>query len=219
MLDGLLVLASASPRRAELLRLAGYAFTVAPADLDETPEPGEAPAAYVRRLAEAKARAVAASRPGAVVLGADTTVVVDGDLLGKPVDDADAAAMLTRLQGRAHDVLTGVAVVGPAGRAERGGGDAGLVRVDVGQRDCRLCGLGGGARQGRRLRHPGAGVAVCDPDRRVVSERRRAAGGRRARPAGAVPAGAVRPRRRLTPEVGRHILSTSGRRRVVSGSH
>ncbi len=117
MLDGLLVLASASPRRAELLRLAGYAFIVAPADLDETPEPGEAPAAYVRRLAEAKAGAVAAARPGAVVLGADTTVVVDGDLLGKPVDDADASAMLMRLQGRAHDVLTGVAVVGPGGRA------------------------------------------------------------------------------------------------------
>lgn len=117
MLDGPLVLASASPRRAELLRLAGYAFTVAPADLDETPEPGEAPDAYVRRLAEAKARAVAASRPEAVVLGADTTVVVDGDLLGKPVDDAEASAMLRRLQGRAHDVLTGIAVVGPAGRA------------------------------------------------------------------------------------------------------
>ena len=110
-----LVLASASPRRAELLRLAGYVFTASHADLDETPFPGEAADVYVRRLAEAKAAAVAAGHPGAVVLGADTTVVVDGDILGKPADAADAAAMLTRLQGRAHEVLTGVAVAGPAG--------------------------------------------------------------------------------------------------------
>jgi septum formation protein len=110
-----LVLASASPRRAELLRLAGYVFTTSQADLDETPYPGEAADVYVRRLAEAKAAAVAAGHPGAVVLGADTTVVVDGDILGKPADAADAAAMLTRLQGRAHDVYTGVAVTGPAG--------------------------------------------------------------------------------------------------------
>jgi septum formation protein len=116
--DGLpLVLASASPRRAELLRLAGYRFTVSHADLDETPHPGEAPAAYVQRLAEAKAAAVAGRHPDALVLGADTTVVVDGDILGKPVDAADAAAMLTRLQGRVHEVLTGVAVAGPGGRA------------------------------------------------------------------------------------------------------
>ena len=111
-----LVLASASPRRAELMRLAGYVFTVAHADLDETPLAGEAPAIYVRRLAEAKAAAVAADRPEAVVLGADTTVVVDGAILGKPADAAEATAMLERLQGRAHDVLTGVAVIGPAGR-------------------------------------------------------------------------------------------------------
>ncbi|MGD9905935.1 MAG: nucleoside triphosphate pyrophosphatase [Vicinamibacterales bacterium] len=97
-----LVLASASPRRADLLRLAGYAFTVAHADLDETPRPAEAPAAYVRRLAEEKAAAVAVRHPEAVVLGADTTVVVDGEILGKPDDDAAAAAMLSRLQGRAH---------------------------------------------------------------------------------------------------------------------
>jgi septum formation protein len=112
-----LVLASASPRRAELLRLAGYEFTTAHADLDETPFPGEAADVYVRRLAEAKAAAVAAGHPGAVVLGADTTVVVDGDILGKPANTAEAEAMLTRLQGRAHEVLTGVAVLGPAGAA------------------------------------------------------------------------------------------------------
>jgi septum formation protein len=112
-----LILASASPRRAELLRLAGYQFTVAHADLDETPGAGEAPEAYVRRLAEAKAATVACHHPDAIVLGADTTVVVDGDILGKPADSADAAAMLERLQGRAHEVLTGIAVVAPGGRA------------------------------------------------------------------------------------------------------
>lgn len=110
-----LVLASASPRRAELLRLAGYGFTSAQADLDETPRPGEAADVYVRRLAEEKAAAIAARHPDAVVLGADTTVVVDGEILGKPADAAEAAAMLGRLQGRAHDVFTGVAVTGPGG--------------------------------------------------------------------------------------------------------
>jgi septum formation protein len=120
-----LVLASASPRRAELLRLAGYTFTAAQADLDETPLPGEAADAYVRRLAEGKAAAIAARHPGAVVLGADTTVVVDGDILGKPADAADAAAMLSRLQGRAHDVFTGVAVRAPDG------GDSAVARTRV----------------------------------------------------------------------------------------
>jgi septum formation protein len=104
------VLASASPRRAELLSAAGYAFIVEAAEVDESPRPGEAPPAYVRRLAESKAHAVAVRRAGAVVLGADTTVVADGEILGKPVDGADAASMLARLQGRAHEVLTGVAL-------------------------------------------------------------------------------------------------------------
>jgi len=107
-----LVLASASPRRAELLAAAGIAFEVDTADIDETPRAGEAPDVYVRRLAEAKARAVAARHPGRLVLGADTTVVVDGVILGKPVDAADARDMVRRLAGRAHEVLTGVALVG-----------------------------------------------------------------------------------------------------------
>ena len=111
----MLVLASSSPRRAELLAAAGFVFTIAHADLDETPLPHEPADRYVRRLAEAKARAVAARHPGQPVLGADTTVVVDGDILAKPADAADAAAMLRRLQGRAHEVLTGVALVAPAG--------------------------------------------------------------------------------------------------------
>jgi septum formation protein len=109
-----LVLASASPRRRELLAAAGVPFVVAHADLDESVRPGELPEAYVVRLAEAKARAVAVHHPGAWVLGADTTVVVDGAILAKPEDAADAARMLEQLQGRAHDVLTGVALVGPA---------------------------------------------------------------------------------------------------------
>lgn len=108
------MLASASPRRAELLAAAGVTFAVDTADIDETPRPDEAPDAYVRRLALEKARAVAARHPGQRVLGADTTVVVDGAILGKPVDAADARDMLRRLSGRAHQVLTGVALVGGA---------------------------------------------------------------------------------------------------------
>jgi septum formation protein len=114
-----LLLASASPRRHELLARLGLPFDVRAADLDETPLPDEEPRSYVARLAAAKAQAVAgaASEPEVVAIGADTAVVVDGHLLGKPVDDADAARMLRMLSGRTHQVLTGVAVAvaGPAG--------------------------------------------------------------------------------------------------------
>ena len=105
-----LVLASASPRRKALLEAAGVVCTVIPADVDETPEPGETPSAHVRRLARAKALEVARSEPHAVILGADTVVVIDGDILGKPVDAADARDMLRRLSGRVHQVYTGVAL-------------------------------------------------------------------------------------------------------------
>ena len=105
-----LVLASASPRRAELLRAAGFAFIVRVADVDESVRDGEAPDAYVLRLAVEKARA-ATRAPGEVVLAADTTVVVDEEILGKPADPADAARMLRRLAGRSHRVLTGVCVL------------------------------------------------------------------------------------------------------------
>lgn len=108
-----LVLASASPRRAELLRAAGYRFDLAPVDVDERPWPGESPAPYVARLAECKARAGALLHPDAVVLGADTTVTVDGLILAKPDDENDARRMLRTLAGRAHEVLTGVALVTP----------------------------------------------------------------------------------------------------------
>jgi len=107
-----LILASASPRRAELLRAAGFTFETVVTDVDEQPRSGESPASYVRRLAAEKSAAALAivKDPSAVVLGADTTVVVDGDILGKPADDAESAAMLRRLSGRPHEVLTGVSV-------------------------------------------------------------------------------------------------------------
>lgn len=102
------ILASASPRRRELLRLVGIEHVVIPADIDETYLPGEQPASHAERLAREKARAL--TRPDAVVIGSDTIVVVDGDVLGKPRDRDHAAAMLRRLSGRAHVVMTGVAV-------------------------------------------------------------------------------------------------------------
>jgi septum formation protein len=108
-----LVLASASPRRRDLLSAAGYEFEVLPVEVDEHPRPGEAPARYVGRLAESKARAGAALRADAIVLGADTTVTIDGLILAKPEDEADARRMLRLLSGRVHDVLTGVSLVGP----------------------------------------------------------------------------------------------------------
>lgn len=105
------ILASASPRRAEILRAVGWPFEVAVADIDETPLPNEVPPAYVERLALAKARAVAANHPDRLVLGADTTVVIDNTILGKPEDAEDARRMLRLLSGRRHQVLTGVALV------------------------------------------------------------------------------------------------------------
>ena len=108
-----LVLASRSPRRADLLTSAGYEFEIVPADIDERLLDGETPAAHVRRLARDKAALVARDHPESVVLGADTVVVIDAVVLGKPADDADAARMLRRLSGRTHDVLTGVALLTP----------------------------------------------------------------------------------------------------------
>ena len=110
-----IILASRSPRRAELLTAAGISFEVLAADIDETPRADEAPAAYVERLAIEKARAVFLLRPEARVLGADTTVTIDGEILGKPVDEADALRMLRLLNGRPHEVHTGVALVSASG--------------------------------------------------------------------------------------------------------
>jgi septum formation protein len=127
-----LILASASPRRAELLRQAGFDFDVDPADLDESVLPNEAAEAYVLRVAREKARHVAARQPSdAVVLGADTTVVVDGEILGKPADRDDAARMLRRLSGREHAVVTGVVVLA-----------SGIERSDVVTTRVRMIALG-----------------------------------------------------------------------------
>jgi len=110
-----LVLASASQRRQELLRNAGIAFAVQPADIDESPHDGESPVECAQRLAQEKALAVSRRRPQDCVLGADTIVVVDEKILGKPRDAADAARMLRLLSGRTHEVITGVCLVGPVG--------------------------------------------------------------------------------------------------------
>ena len=111
-----IILASASPRRADLLTAAGIAFEAVPVDVDERPHEGEAPADHVRRLAEKKARAGAAARPGATVLSADTVVVISNRILGKPADRAEAQQMLRTLSGRVHEVLTAVALIAPPSR-------------------------------------------------------------------------------------------------------
>jgi septum formation protein len=103
----MLVLASQSPRRSEILRQAGISFIVRAIPVDETPLRGERPEDYVQRLAESKARAIP-SAPDEVVLGADTTVVVDGEMLGKPANTADARRMIAMLAGRRHRVMTGI---------------------------------------------------------------------------------------------------------------
>jgi septum formation protein len=109
----MLVLASASPRRQELLRNAGIAFTVHPTNIPERSQPGESGRDCAERLAGQKALAAFQQWPDAFVLGADTVVVVESEILGKPRDDADAARMLRLLSGRTHQVTTGVCLMGP----------------------------------------------------------------------------------------------------------
>jgi len=111
-----IILASASPRRAELLRSAAIPFTVDVANIAEDLKNGERPAGHAERLAREKAEVVASRNPGKIVLGADTIVVVDDQILGKPRDAADAARMLRLLSGRAHKVITGVCMVFPETR-------------------------------------------------------------------------------------------------------
>jgi len=106
-----LVLASSSPRRTELLNRAGWPHEVMVASIDESVKPQESPAAYVQRLARSKAEAVAQRLEHGIVLGADTTVVIADQILGQPADAAEAKRMLDLLNGKWHDVLTGVAVV------------------------------------------------------------------------------------------------------------
>jgi septum formation protein len=114
----MIVLATASPRRQELLRNAEIPFVVQAADIDETPLAGEAPHDCAERLAYAKALAVWKTRLQDVVLGADTIVVIDETILGKPRDEEDAVRMLRMLSGRVHRVITGVCVVGPGVRGQ-----------------------------------------------------------------------------------------------------
>lgn len=107
-----IVLASASPRRSELLELAGILFRVAPADIPEQPLPGEEAVVHALRLAEEKARTAAGrENSGRFFIGADTIVVLEGQIMGKPVDEADAVQMLGNLSGRAHEVITAYAVL------------------------------------------------------------------------------------------------------------
>jgi len=114
----MLILASASPRRQELLRNAGIPFVVQATGIPEIPEEGEAPQTFAERLAREKALTVFRQRPTDFVLGADTIVVVDAEILGKPGDAADAARMLRLLSGRRHQVTTGVCLIGSQLRSE-----------------------------------------------------------------------------------------------------
>jgi len=106
-----IVLASASPRRAELLESAGIIFTVVPGDIDETPFHAEEPVAHVLRLAAGKAREVASRTEGRFFIGADTIVLCDREIMGKPCDNADASRMLRKLSGRVHQVITGFSLL------------------------------------------------------------------------------------------------------------
>jgi len=108
-----IVLASQSPRRAHLMRMLGFEFEVVPADIDETYRSGESGAQHAERLAKEKADAIASARPDAIVIGSDTVVVLDERVLGKPASQAEAVAMLMGLQGRTHQVATGIAVAVP----------------------------------------------------------------------------------------------------------
>ena len=105
-----LILASASPRRRQFLEDLGLAFSCRTADIDETPQPGESPAQFALRMAETKARSLSVQHPGAFVIGADTIVSRDDTILGKPVDKLHALQMLHSLQGRTHQVITGLAL-------------------------------------------------------------------------------------------------------------
>lgn len=111
MIDNAVILASASPRRSELLESAGVSFTIVPGDIDETPFPAEEPVAHVLRLAEAKARAVSSCGAGRFIIGADTIVLCDNEIMGKPLDQADAVGMLRKLSARVHQVITGFTVL------------------------------------------------------------------------------------------------------------
>jgi septum formation protein len=162
-----LVLASGSPRRRELLAAAGFAFDVVPARIDECAHPGEGPRELALRLALEKARAVAQRLPAAPprwVLGADTVVVLGEHVLGKPDDADDALAMLSRLAGHSHVVITGVAVVASHGGAAR----SAAVATQVHMRRADAAELSAYVASGEPLDKAGA-YAIQGAGRRLVS--------------------------------------------------
>ena len=130
-----IILASQSPRRRQLLSLVGIPHEVEPADVDESVRTGEVPAAYVERLAREKALTIARAHPAAATIGADTTVVVDGEILGKPESAADARRMLRALSGRSHVVLTAVAVARGDGRVVSGVEEVGVTFRELDDRE------------------------------------------------------------------------------------
>ena len=170
------ILASASPRRAELLTRAGYEFDVVPVDVDERRHPGESASGYVIRLAVDKASAVATTVEGQVVVGADTTVLIAGKIFGKPQDPGEAAAMLRQLSGCTHEVLTGVAV--RCGAACLSGVEVTRVSFAELEDDVIAWYVDTGEPLDKAGAYGGAGgrLAVRHPDRGVVHERGRAAG-------------------------------------------
>lgn len=131
-----IILASGSPRRRELLTLIGVTFDVISPDVDESLRAGEPPIDYVRRLAREKAESIAASHPHRIVLGSDTSVILDGRILGKPVDAEDAVRMLSELSGRTHTVYTGYAVMhGDSGRSIVSYGEANVTFYPLERRE------------------------------------------------------------------------------------
>ena len=172
-----IVLASASPRRAELLASAGIDFTVVPGDIDETPLPAEEPLAHVLRLAEEKAREAASRTDGRFFIGADTIVLCDGEILGKPADNDAATIMLRKLSGRNTPGHYRLCRHRPG---ERPGDQAqcqhrSLLPSAWRCRDSRLRRQRLPPRQGRSLCHPGRGGSHGHPDKRLVYQRGRAA--------------------------------------------
>ena len=133
MLRRKLILASKSPRRAEILRAVGWPFEAVAANIDETRAPDEDAVSYVKRLAHTKAATVAERVPGRVILGADTIVVIDGEILGQPGDAENARRMLNLLSGKWHEVLTGVALINDQSQDARVVVDHAVTRVRFGQ--------------------------------------------------------------------------------------
>jgi septum formation protein len=160
-----LILASASPRRSELLKAAGIPHLVRPADIDESRVEGENPQEYVLRLSREKARAIAATIPDPdVVLGADTIVLIGRDVAGKPVDQADAERMLRALSGIWHEVLTGVSLA----RGDQIRSEVTVTRVKFAELSAReiawYIAFWRAIRQGRRIRHSGTRLALYRTD-------------------------------------------------------